>query len=426
MDHGTQVHVGGEIVGQVVVGEHRITVRTEQSAVTAIAPSARPRPVRRPVITLLPRQPARPEGRDRELAVLGEAGRLTQVFGPPGTGKSTLIRYVAGQLGSGVVFLSAAGRTVGDLLQDVFEACYDIAGYRPAPVELRRLMSDVDIRLLIDDLNVRAGELDELLDAVPNASVIFTSERRSPRAAQALELPARDWPLPQAVTGLPPAAREVASILAIADSPISAALLPWLVSAPVSLTDAVTELAARGVVLISERGCQLAPTVPTEAFPGLPRLDWIAARLRECARQLPPLQVAYHAPLITSVVDAAVRLGRPDVGAQLAKATAPIAACSGRLGAWARILDRGKLAARRAGDRPTLAYLTHEDGIRSLVTGRRTAAAAAIGTATALWHQLGYPAHAALAEQLQSIIAGRPVPRPRAEPLGRLTKPASG
>lgn len=312
--HGAQVHVGGDVVGQLVVGDHNITVWAEQSVVTVVAPAARPQPVRRAVITLLPRQPARPVGRDRELATLREAvhaGRLVQVFGPPGAGKSTLIRYAAGQLaqpGAGVVFLSTADRAVGDLLQDVFEACYDIAGYRPSPVELRRLMSGVDIRLLIDDLDVPDDQRDELLDGVPDAALIFTSVRRSLWAdGQAWELGGLAWEpalelltaalhrplgdqeqlaaahlwqaangspllllravaaarpdpdgvrtlpraaelgelLPRIFTGLSAPAREVASILAIADSAVSAAVLSWLVAAPTGLAAAVDELAAR-------------------------------------------------------------------------------------------------------------------------------------------------------------------------------------
>lgn len=112
--HGTQVHVGGDVVGQLVVGDHNIPVWAEQSVVTVVTPADRPQPVRRAVITLLPRQPARPVGRDRDLATLREAvhgGRLVQVFGPPGVGKSTLIRYAAGQFaepGADAVFLSGS------------------------------------------------------------------------------------------------------------------------------------------------------------------------------------------------------------------------------------------------------------------------------------------------------------------------------
>lgn len=279
---------------------------------------------------------------------------------------------------------------MADLLQDVFEACYDVAGYRPSPVELRRLMSGMDIRLLIDDLDVSDDQRDELLDGVPDAAVIFTSVRRSLWAdgqawelgglalepalkllAAALHRPLNDqeqlpaahlWQaangspllllravasarpgpdgvrilpkaaeldelLPRIFAGLTEPARELASILAIADSAVSTAVLSRLVAAPTSLTTAVDELAARGVVIVSDRGCQLAPGVaavlPADFVPELSGLEWVALRLSECSRQLPPGQVADHVPLITAVIDATTRLGRPDIGALLAKSPPP-------------------------------------------------------------------------------------------------------
>jgi energy-coupling factor transporter ATP-binding protein EcfA2 len=460
MDHGTRVRVGGDAVGQLVVGDHLVTVFTEQSVVAVIAPADRPKPVRRPVITLRPRRPATLFGRDRELAALRETGRLVQVFGPPGVGKSTLIRYVAGRLRPGAVFLSAAGRSVDDLLQDVFEATYDVAGYRPTPAELRRLMSGVELRLLIDDLDVSADERAELLDGLPDASVIFTSVRRSlwgngdavelrgldrgaalellasmlnrqlaedergvatelwhatdgsplqllraagrGRLSRAGELAAL---LPRTLAALDPEVHEVVAVLDVAGSPVSAALLPWLVAAPGTLSSSVHELTVRGLVIVSERGYQLAPGVGTQP-PTVPRLEWLATRLREGAVQLPPLQLAYHARLVTGVIEAATRLGRPDIGARLAKAVAPVVACSGRLGAWGRILTVGRDAAQRAGDRATLAYLSHEAGVRALVTGDLMAAATAVNTAIALWHELGHPARATVAQQVRSFIGG--------------------
>ncbi|WP_143532141.1 hypothetical protein [Saccharothrix sp. ALI-22-I] len=144
----SDIHVGGDVVGQLVVGDHNITVWAEQSVVTVVAHDARPQPARRPSIRLLPRRPGA-LGRDREVeAVL--AGPLVQLHGPAGIGKSTVLRLAAHAAQGEVVFLSAAQRSVDDLLQDVFEACYDTSGHRPSTVELRRLLSGMDLRLLLD------------------------------------------------------------------------------------------------------------------------------------------------------------------------------------------------------------------------------------------------------------------------------------
>jgi hypothetical protein len=130
-------------------------------------------------------------------------------------------------------------------------------------------------------------------------------------------------------------------------------------------------------------------------------------RLQEWTRVpgLSPHAVADHVGLITGVIAATVAAGRPDLGGQLARVTAPLAACSLRLGAWEQILRYGIEAARLAGDRRTVAYLTHEDGVHKLITGRRVAAIAALGAAIAIWHELGDTAHVALAQHIQGIAS---------------------
>lgn len=475
---GTNVHVGGNVLGQLVVGDHNITVWAEQSVVTVVAPGDRPKPRLRPVIKLLPRQPARPVGRDRDLEVLRgtfKTSRVLQVYGPPGVGKSTLIRYLSGEIvtsGTSTVFLRAANRSVDDVLQDIFEACFDSLGYRPTPVELRRLMSGVNFQLLIDDLDLPADQIDTLLDGVCDATVVFTSLRRSlwadgdaikisglgwaptlelltaalnrplreqelpavvelwhaaagspllllraaanarrahdgtltlPRAAELAEL------LPQVITSLNPLARDATLILAAANAPVSTVLLPWLVAAGAAdLGGAMRELIWRRIVIVSDQGYELAPGVaaqlPTEVRSSLQQVEWIAGRLRQCSRQLPPPLMAAHVTLITCIINAAISFGRPDIGALLAKDIAPVVACSGRLDAWQQILEQGRAAAEFAGDRATLAYLMHEDGVHALVTGKQVAAAAAIGAAIALWQQLGYTTHALVAQQANHLI----------------------
>lgn len=489
IDQRTSIHVGGDVVGQLVVGDHNITVWAEQSVVTLVAPGERPQPVLRPVISLLPR-PARPIGRERELAVVRKAmagARLVQVYGPPGAGKSTLLRYAAGQLGlPATVFLPAGGRALGDVLQDVFEACYETAGYRPSPVELRRLLSGVDLCLLLDDLDLSDAQRDEFLDVVADAAVVFTSQQRSlwadgqswalaglawepalellttalnrpldepeqlaaarlwqvaegspllllraaaaarsgpdgrvvlPRAAELSEL------LPRSFGYLSAPARAVVSMLAIADAPVSADLLPWLADAPAS---AIDELASRGLVIDADV-VALAPGVaaalPADLMPGLPQLAWAADRLSAALPRSSPVRVAEHAALLAGMVDALARLGRPDLGARLAKSAAPIAACSGRLGAWQRILDRGKAAAELTGDQSFLAYFTHEIGILALVTGQVAMAAAGITSAIALWHQLGQTTHATLAQHTHSLVTGHatPIAQPTVTQAGYVT-----
>ncbi|HEX4701204.1 MAG TPA: hypothetical protein VH352_03670 [Pseudonocardiaceae bacterium] len=453
----------------------------EQSVVTVLAPADRPQPRRRDTIGLPPRRGTTPIGRDTDLAVLLDAittDRLLQVYGPPGTGKSTLIRHAAASMAdtsTGVVFLSAAGRDVEDVLQDVFETCYEAAGYRPGLVELRRLMAGIELRLFVDDLDVLEQQRVVLLDGVPATTVVYTSTERTVWAdgralaltgldeaaglallAQLMDRPlhadeqaaatelwrasdglpllllravagarrgdnstvtlprAAELPglLPRVLAQLSAPARTAVAVLAVAGgSVVAAELLPWLIGDAADVTTTLTELADLGVAITTGRGYHLAPgadaALPWEWRAGAAYLEWMADRLAHWTR-LPgvtPQAVADHVGLITGIIDATVAAGRADLGARLARVTAPLAACSLRLGAWEQILRHGVEAARLAGDRATVAYLTHEDGVHKLITGRRVAAVAAVGAAIAIWHELGDTAHLALAHHIQGLAA---------------------
>ncbi|MGW4393724.1 hypothetical protein ACWEHA_00395 [Amycolatopsis nivea] len=473
---GTQVEVAGDFRGQLVIGDHNITVYAEQSVVTVVPPGQQPRPERRPSARLLPRRTTPPLGREREVAAVRAAvaeHEVVQLYGVPGAGKSTLLRHAARELAedrADVVFLPARGREVADVLQEVFETCYEAPGYRPSPAELRRLMTEVPLLLLVDDLDWSADERAVLLDGVPEATVVCTAAERSVwhdgvalpvtglteesarrLLAAALGRPLRAeehavaeelWHasdglpllllravtagangeavlaraaslgelLPRVLTVLSEPAREAMALLSLPGSPmVSPAVLPWLVGDAAALPAALAELTARGLVLEDDCGYRLAPGV-ADALPSEPAippdtaerlatglLSWIASP------NLSPRLVAEHAELIGAVIDGTVSAGVAGAGARLAKAAAPFAACSLRLSSWERILGRGKIAAEHAGNRSILAYLTHEDGIRSLVTGKRAAAAAAIGAAVAVWHELGQTAQVAVAQHAQVV-----------------------
>jgi len=103
----------------------------------------------------------------------------------------------------------------------------------------------------------------------------------------------------------------------------------------------------------------------------------------------PPARVAEHAAALDAALDLAERAGRPDLAVRVARAAAPALARALRFDAWGRMLDRGRAAAERAGDAGSVAYFTHEQGVRSLVTGRRVVAGVLLAEAVVLWRQLG-------------------------------------
>ncbi|SPF04078.1 ATP-binding protein [Streptomyces sp. MA5143a] len=465
-DSRNPVRISGDVRGQVVVGDHNIVVSAEQSVVTILTPAQRPECRRRDDPQLLPRRPRTAVGREEELAVIEagmDAGGPMQVYGPSGIGKSTVLRMAAHRLSGrrdGVVFVDAASRETGDVLQDVFEACYDAPGYRPGAIELRRLMADVGINLVLDDLECSSDELDAVLDTVTAAAVLYSAAWRSlwgegptlalgglghdetsvllaqqlGRPLRADELPVAEelWRatagspgqllravvgerlhhpaelrdlLPNVLAGLTGAEQEVLSLLDLAGAGgVSTDLLTALVAGVEERAGSYERLVTLGLVVPTVLGLRISAdvgaTLPARLDLDTSALTALCERLRHWVEDpdRSPVAVAGDGALITAAIDAAARAGAAGAGAGLARAAAPVVACSLRLGVWGRVLELGGVAAERARDNGVLAYLTHEQGIHRLVTGRRAAAATAFAAAAEIWRRLGDSGHAGTAE----------------------------
>ncbi|MCD0450026.1 hypothetical protein LO762_12600 [Actinocorallia sp. API 0066] len=378
--------------------------------------------------------------------------------------------------------MEAGGKETGDLLQDVFEACFYAEGYRPGEAELRRLLAEAPVRLVIDDL--AAAAVDRVLDAVPRGGVVFSGASRADHGdVQVLDLGGlgRDpaiallaavlggelgersraeavWNatggeplgLLRAAAGaiggeLPPPGRvadlvptliatldEAAlRVLALLGLPGCGAVRPSLLDDLVPMGGAAAERLARmGLAVETVDGHRIAAGPVTAPNPAAAEIRATARVLRAwaLAPDRTPEEIAAHADLLAAVTAAASRTGDAESGGLLARAASPGAATSLRLGAWGRILEQGKAAAERAGDRRTLAYLLHEDGVRLLLAGRRAASASALAAAAVLWRELGDPAgavrteearevlrHGASVADLQPVGRPEPVPEPRAE-----------
>uniref|UniRef100_UPI002A8377FD ATP-binding protein n=1 Tax=Streptomyces sp. CRN 30 TaxID=3075613 RepID=UPI002A8377FD len=179
---GNRADIGGDAHGPVVVGAHNFVIGADHgSTVTVRMPENRPRPERRATVRLLPRRQGAPLGREAELAEIAaavEAGRTVQWWGPPGIGKSALLRYAARALPpgrDGVLFLDADRREPEDLAQDMFEACYESSGYAPSSSELRRLMSGLELTVYVDNADYSAERLRTFMDAAPDATFVIAS-----------------------------------------------------------------------------------------------------------------------------------------------------------------------------------------------------------------------------------------------------------
>ncbi|MGW2345695.1 hypothetical protein [Streptomyces sp. NPDC001661] len=191
------VDVRGEVNGQVVVGRNNVVINAEQGAYVAYRPEGPPqlrlraRPY--PGGSALRGKREVPLGRDGELAAIGGwlgAGRRVQVFGPPGIGKSALLRRCAAEqlaLGRPVLHLHAADRTTEDLLQEIFQACYELPdgrpceGYKPEPGTLRQLLGALHLVLVVDDLQVSPEDLGALIEATPGCRLLTAAVDRIER-----------------------------------------------------------------------------------------------------------------------------------------------------------------------------------------------------------------------------------------------------
>jgi hypothetical protein len=212
------------------------------------------------------------------------------------------------------------------------------------------------------------------------------------------------------VAGLSPAQRDVVGLLrAVGRARVTAPVIASLAGAPdvAHAASAAERLVAAGLADETDDGFRLAADVAAGAAEERYRrgsAELVAAMLawlEEPGRTV--LEAARQADVVVSLVDAATRDGHADLGTRLARVAAPLMALSLRWGAWRDVLTSGLAAAQAAGDRESVAYFTHERGIRMLCLGQAAAAAAVLATAAGLWSALGMHHSAALAAQAQSI-----------------------
>ena len=445
--------VTGNASGQVVAGHHNVVINAEGSAVSiSTGPLPAPRPRRKPAGRTLPRVGSL-FGRDGELRQLDDwiaAGERIQVYGERGTGKSAVLRNAAARVasaGADVVFLAAAGLAVEDVIQRLFQACYDVTGYRPDAGELERLMNSIEALIVIDDFEGSADDVCRLLLAIPSGGLIFAStESVLSGQGQVLQLQGLDEQSAHALLVRElgreldeqelPAAKELwratgghpgALVQAAAAMRVSGPGAVSLDAGPAELADVLASslgsaarttlkllFALDGAPLPAKLGRaltgshdiqgslqQLRQARLVEVSAGNYRLSGqlapvvaaiagmtadaseYAGSMVEWARTASAAQIAGTAPVLERVLSAAVDQGDHRTARDLARVAAPALALALHWGSWDRVLTLGLRAARELASAADEAYFEREHDARLQALGDGVVAGAAANGATA-------------------------------------------
>jgi hypothetical protein len=113
------------------------------------------------------------------------SGRPVEFVGEAGLGKSVLLRYLAhhppaGDFAHGIVCIDQR-RPVADLLQFLFEQLYECeppVPYKPTDGELRRLLQDRRVLVVVDDVELPREDVEALLNAAPRCTFLLASTDR--------------------------------------------------------------------------------------------------------------------------------------------------------------------------------------------------------------------------------------------------------
>ncbi|MDQ0793954.1 ATP-binding protein [Streptomyces sp. B1I3] len=163
---------------------HTAAQRAERERATA--PPVPPGPPA-PRLPLLERQ----DERERLVRLLAR-GRSVRLTGPAGSGRTALLNAVATDCADlapdGVVRLSGHKRTATDLLYGLFETVYRAPLHRPDREGLLALVHGIGAVVVLDDLELGGGALQELLDATPECAFLLGTTSEVPASTADADL----------------------------------------------------------------------------------------------------------------------------------------------------------------------------------------------------------------------------------------------
>jgi hypothetical protein len=182
--------VGGDVSGQVIVGNYNVQIQNSNGCVVNVAspPDQPAYSMRSLPVHLRPRAFPSLLDRDREAESIKAAMQISapvSIFGEEGIGKTSFVRRLIHLpdlpgFPAGVVYLDASRRGLEDLLQYLFDTFYESRSeFKPRDGEIRLALQGLKGLVFLDGLNLARDEIVSLLDAAPDCTFILSSLERS-------------------------------------------------------------------------------------------------------------------------------------------------------------------------------------------------------------------------------------------------------
>ena len=185
------VAVGGNVYGPIVTGDNvRVVIRDGGSVGTlldALGLRRRVRTKARPTpLDLRPLPFADCIGREQEAAALlsPHSGRSLNIVGEALVGKTYVLRAALDRLGAtparhGIAVLYGGGRGLDDLLQALWEACFESRPPSvPTRAQVERDLADRELLVVVDSAEIEHDDAQALSAALPRSRLVLVSRER--------------------------------------------------------------------------------------------------------------------------------------------------------------------------------------------------------------------------------------------------------
>jgi hypothetical protein len=200
---GIATRLEAEIIGRLRVADYTLAVGSEQGICLSPAVGRPAIVAKPPPILQVPPAFSRFQGRQAEVAAAIaalQANQLIILSGPPGIGKSALLRHLAHHQqvttsrSDGILYLKH-GQDLADLQQTLIARFYRTTpDAQPNEAEISQLLQNQQIILLIEDCQLAAADLIQLKALLPkSACLVVATARLGTSAAVEIELTGLAW-----------------------------------------------------------------------------------------------------------------------------------------------------------------------------------------------------------------------------------------